>query len=199
MNSDHAIAVLGVLTSQRAHRDFLPDPIPEVDIETILTAATHAPSAENSQPWEFIVVTDDTLRAALGELMRRAWEGGGRDASRDVLAADVFADVDQGLKGGIASAPALILCCADLNRTRKETVGSSLFPAVQNLLVAATALGYGSALTTIATVFAHELRNLLGFPEHVIPVALVPIGRPARELGPPRRHPVAQRTHLNGW
>ena len=199
MNSDHAEAVLGILNSQRAHRDFLSDAIPEADIEKILTAATHAPSAENSQPWEFIVVTDEKLRAALGELMQRAWDGGGRDASRDVLAADVFADVDRGLTGGIASAPVMILCCADLNRTRKETIGSSLFPAVQNLLVAATALGYGSALTTIATVFTHELRNLLGFPESVVPVALVPLGRPARKLGPPRRDPAGERTHQNGW
>lgn len=199
MNSEHAEAVLGILNSQRAHRDFLPDPIPEADIEKILTAATHAPSAENSQPWEFIVVTDDKLRAALGELMQRAWDGGGRDASRDVLSAGVFADVDRGLTGGIASAPVMILCCADLNRTRKETVGSSLFPAVQNLLVAATALGYGSALTTIATVFTHELRNLLGFPESVVPVALVPIGRPARKMGLPRRDPAGERTHQNGW
>jgi len=199
MNSEHAEAVLGILNSQRAHRDFLPDPIPEADIEKILTAATHAPSAENGQPWEFIVVTDDKLRAALGELMQRAWDGGGRDASRDVLSAGVFADVDRGLTGGIASAPVMILCCADLNRTRKETVGSSLFPAVQNLLVAATALGYGSALTTIATVFTHELRNLLGFPESVVPVALVPIGRPARKMGLPRRDPAGERTHQNGW
>ena len=199
MNSDHAEAVLGILNSQRAHRDFLSDPIPEADIEKILTAATHAPSAENSQPWEFIVVTDDKLRAALGELMQRAWDGGGRDASRGVLSAGVFADVDRGLTGGIASAPVMILCCADLNRTRKETIGSSLFPAVQNLLVAATALGYGSALTTIATVFTHELRNLLGFPESVVPVALVPLGRPARKLGPPRRGPAGERTHQNGW
>ncbi len=199
MNSEHAEAVLGILNSQRAHRDFLPDPIPEADIEKILTAATHAPSAENSQPWEFIVVTDDKLRAALGELMQRAWDGGGRDASRGVLSAGVFADVDRGLTGGIASAPVMILCCADLNRTRKETIGSSLFPAVQKLLVAATALGYGSALTTIATVFTQELRNLLGFPESVVPVALVPLGRPARKLGPPRRDPAGERTHQNGW
>ncbi len=199
MNSDHAEAVLGILNSQRAHRDFLPDAIPKADIEKILTAATHAPSAENSQPWEFIVVTDDKLRAALGDLMQRAWDGGGRDASRGVLSAGVFADVDRGLTGGIASAPVMILCCADLNRTRKETIGSSLFPAVQNLLVAATALGYGSALTTIATVFTHELRNLLGFPESVVPVALVPLGRPARKLGPPRRDPAGERTHQNGW
>lgn len=199
MERDQAEEVLRVLTSQRAHRDFLQIPVPEADIEKILIAASHAPSAENSQPWEFIVVTDDKLRAALGDLMRRAWDGGGRDASRDVLTTDVFADVDRGLMGGIASAPVMILCCADLNRTRKETIGSSLFPAVQNLLVAATALGYGSALTTIATVFTHELRNLLGFPESVVPVALVPLGHPARTLGPPRRVPVGERTHHNGW
>lgn len=194
-----ADVVFEVLRSQRAHREFLPDPVPKADIELIIEAATRAPSAENSQPWEFIVVTDVDKRAALGDLMRRAWEGGGREASRGVLDASVFKDVDKGLTGGIAGAPALIVCCADLSRTRRETMHSSLFPAIQNLLIASTALGYGSALTTIATVFAGELRALLGTPEHVVPLAVIPIGRPARKLGPSRRQPATDHLHYETW
>ena len=68
---------------------------------------------------------------------------------------------------------------------------SSIFPAVQNLLLAATALGLGSALTTITIGYRDELRDLLGLPDHVVPVAVVPIGHPARALGPPRRDPFA--------
>ena len=71
---------------------------------------------------------------------------------------------------------------------------SSIFPAIQNLLLAAGALGLGSALTTIATAFADELRDAVGLPETVVPVAVVPLGVPARPLGPPRREPV-RRAH----
>jgi nitroreductase len=72
---------------------------------------------------------------------------------------------------------------------------SSVLPAVQNLLLAAAALGYGSALTTLATMAASELGSLLELPEGVEPLAVVPIGRPARPLGPPRRLPVPAKAH----
>ena len=66
---------------------------------------------------------------------------------------------------------------------------------MQNLLLAATALGLGSALTTITTGYRAELGALLALPEHVIPVAVIPIGRPAQPLGRPRREPFAGHTH----
>jgi nitroreductase len=114
-----------------------------------------------------------------------------------------MADVDAGATGGLAAAPVMIVVCADTERGLVATVPSSIFPAVQNLLLAATALGLGSALTTITTAFAPELRVLLGLPEHLVPVAIVPLGWPARALGPPRRDPFAPHTHRErygtGW
>jgi nitroreductase len=82
----------------------------------------------------------------------------------------------------------------DLERGLEQTVGSSIFPAVQNLLLAASALGLGSALTTIATAFSAELAALTALPEHVRPVAVVPIGWPARPLAPGRRAPFPEHT-----
>jgi nitroreductase len=83
------------------------------------------------------------------------------------------------------------------------TAAESVYPAVQNLLLAATAVGLGSALTTITRAFGAETRELLGLPEHVAPMAMVPIGRPARRLGPPRRDPFHQHAHRDrygkGW
>jgi len=74
---------------------------------------------------------------------------------------------------------------------------------VQNLLLAANALGYGSALTTLTAVAGDELRALIDLPDHVVPMAVVPIGRPARPLGPPRRRPATDTTHRDrygqGW
>jgi nitroreductase len=107
----------------------------------------------------------------------------------------MLADVDQGATGGVAAAPVLVVVCADTDRGLEVTVPSSIFPAVQNLLLAATALGLGSALTTITTSFRGELQALLGLPQPVWPVAVVPIGYPARPLGPPRREPFAAHTH----
>jgi len=85
--------------------------------------------------------------------------------------------------------------CADIDRGLEATVGSSIFPAIQNLLLAATAVGLGSALTTLTTAFTAELRELLALPAHVVPVAVVPVGYPAQELGRPRREPFAEHTH----
>jgi nitroreductase len=107
----------------------------------------------------------------------------------------LLADVDRGATGGIAAAPVNIVVCADTERGLAQTVPSSIYPAVQNLLLAATALGLGSALTTITTTFGAELRAALALPEHVVPVAVVPVGYPARPLTPPRRASFADHTH----
>ena len=88
-----------------------------------------------------------------------------------------------------------IVVCADVERGLEATIASSIFPAVQNLLLAATALGLGSALTTITTGYRAEMQTILGLPEHVRPIALVPIGYPAQQLGPPRRTAFTERTH----
>jgi nitroreductase len=185
-----------VARRQRAHRAFADRPVDDELVASVLEAATYAPSAENRQPWEFIVVRDATRRAAIGGLMRRAWEEGGRAFSETRLAPELLGDVERGAMGGVAGAPVLVVVCADTERGLEQTVPSSIFPAVQNLLLAATALGLGSALTTIAAVgFRDELGRLLALPDRVVPVAVVPLGHPARALGVPRRDPFARHTH----
>ncbi len=192
-----------VVSHQRASRSFADTPVSDDEIASVLTAATYAPSAENKQPWEFVVVRDPGSRDRIASLTKRAWEGGGHAISEERLGPALLADVDRGAMGGIATAPVQIVVCADTQRGLEATVGSSIFPAVQNLLLAATALGLGSALTTIATGFRAELQALLELPAHVWPVAVVPIGRPTRALGAPRRDPFAVHTHRerygSGW
>jgi len=184
-----------VVNRQRACRTFSAADVYDPEIATLLEAATHAPSAENRQPWEFVVVRDADARAAIGELTRRAWDAHGRAFSETRLEPKLLADVDAGATGGIAGAPVHIVVCADVERGLEATVASSIFPAVQNLLLAATALGLGSALTTITTSFRAELAALLSLPAHVTPVAVIPIGRPAKALGRPRREPFEHHTH----
>ena len=184
-----------VVGRQRACRSFSTEPVADETVARVLTAATMAPSAENKQPWEFVVVRDDNTRAALGDLSRRAWETRGRAFSETRLTPKMLAEVDRGATGGVANAPVNVVVCADVQRGLEATIPSSIFPAVQNLLLAATAVGLGSALTTIATGFRSEMQTILGLPEHVWPVALVPLGYPAQPLGPPRRAPFTERTH----
>ena len=183
-----------VVRTQRAHREFTTEPVPDDLVEQVLEAATFAPSAENTQPWVFIVVRDTAARDRIGELNRQAWEGGGREFSRPRLSPEVFAKVEAGATGGVANAPVLVVVCGDTSHCVETVLESSIWPAVQNLLLAANARGLGSALTTITTVFGDELRSLLVLPDHVRPLAVVPLGWPGKKLGPPRRAPVAEKT-----
>jgi nitroreductase len=184
-----------VIRAQRACRTFAPDDVNDATVLEVLRAATFAPSAENRQPWEFIVVRDAHTRVVIGDITARAWAGGGRAYSESRLAPSLLADVDAGATGGIAAAPVLIVVCGDRARGNANVMPASIFPAAQNLMLAAGALGLGSALTTMPTAMRDELSELLGLPDHVIPMAVIPLGRPARPLGPPRRNPVEQHTH----
>ena len=188
-----------VVHRQRACRAFTAGPIDDDTVALVLEAATAAPSAENRQPWVFVVVRDPVKRAAIGDLMRRVWEGGARAFSEDRLASGLLVDVDRGARGGVAAAPVLIVVGADTTLAHPATVGASLFPAVQNLLLAATALGLGSVLTTLAVSSmsggSDELASLVGLPPTVTPVAVVPLGWPERRLRPARRRPLSEVTH----
>jgi nitroreductase len=198
-NSFDSADFVGVVSRQRAHRSFTAEAVDDELVARVLTAATFAPSAENKQPWEFVVVRDDATRAAIGDLSRRAWEAHGRSFSESRLTPQMLAEVDRGATGGVAHAPVNIVVCADVQRGLEITIPSSIFPAVQNLLLAATALGLGSALTTITSGFRAEMQSILELPDHVWPVALVPLGHPAKPLGPPRRAPFTEHTHRDGY
>ena len=127
--------------TQRAARSFLPDDVDDATVTRILTAATHAPSAENSQPFVFVVVRDAALRAAIGALTARLWEGGAKALEEQRLSPAFLRDVDHGAMGGVAGAPVLVVVGGDTRLTHPKAMDASIFPAVQNLLLAAHALG----------------------------------------------------------
>ncbi len=188
-----------VMLRQRACRQFDDRPVDAELIERCLAAAVHAPSAENRQPWVFIVVTKADLRAKIGSLTRRAWQSGAREHAEGRLPGSLLRAVDQGVHGGIESAPVIVVVCGDSDLGIESTLPSSVFPAVQNLLLAAGALGLGSAMTTLATLYADELEDLLDLPPSVRPMAVVPIGWPYRPLGPPTRLPLHLRVHTDRY
>ena len=185
-----------VARAQRATRSFTREPVDDNLVDRLLALATRSPSAGNSQPWEFIVVRDPAARQAIGALTSSRWSSGARDWSQANLGPELTADVDTGATGGVAGAPVLVIVCADTDRCPPGSVGESVWPAVQNLLLGATAAGLGSALTTLATG-GRDLAALLGLPPGVEAMAVVPLGHPARPLRPGRREP--PRIHHDSW
>jgi nitroreductase len=194
-----SVPFFDVVLRQRATRRFTDQPVAEELVARCLRAATHAPSAENRQPWVFVVVRDDALRAGIGDLTRRAWRQGGRQHSEGRLPAPLLDEVDHGAEVGIGSAPVIVVVCGDTGLGLEATLPSSVYPATQNLLLSATALGLGSAMTTLATLFADELRELLDLPPSARPMAVVPLGWPSRPPGPPRRLPLEERVHRDRY
>ena len=127
------------------------------------------------------------------------WEGGAREYEEKHLDARILADVDKGTAGGFARAPVMVVVCGDAGNAFETTLPSSVFPAVQNLLLAATSLGLGTVLTTLATAFADDLSHLLELPDNVKAMAVVFLGWPAHRLGPPKRVPFSEKAHRDRY
>ncbi len=190
--------------TQRAVRRFAPDPVPSEAVSRVLDAATRAPSGGNSQPWSFIVLRDAEVRRQVGALYRDAWEAGGVDrftSDPDPAKARVYRSAKY-LAERMGEAPVLILACIESGgRGPSFTTGASIYPAVQNLMLAARALGLGTVITTIHRGREGEIKELLSIPDDVTTAALIPMGYPAEGagFGPVRRRPVTEVTHLDRW
>lgn len=190
---------LALALRQRACRSFLPRPIPDSDLDQMLEIATHAPSAENAQPWVFVVVRDAAVRGHIGELARLVWRGGGRDYALDKIDERILHDVDQSIDRHFGGAPVLVVLGVDRSKIADVFAEASVYPAAQNLLLAANALGYGSALTNFTVLLDDALREAVGFPPTIRPLGVIALGRSAKRLGPPRREPVATKAHRDRY
>jgi nitroreductase len=188
-----------VMGAQRACRRFDPDgKVSDSDLEQMLQAAVHAPSAENKQPWAFVVVRDERTRADLASWWTETWNAGGSEYARQNVSSDaLYADLEVAVTArGFAAAPVVVVVCVDTEKVLEIFAQSSIFPAAQNLLLAANALGYGSCLTTGLTLFGVDrVRERLELPDTLSPLAAVYIGQAAHELGPPRRRPASSVTY----
>lgn len=191
--------LLARIVAQRACRRFDPDgEVSDADVKQMLDAAVHAPSAENTQPWSFVVVRDAQSRKLLAEWWTETWNAGGGDFVKQNLDDKALvADLEYGFtKGGFAAAPVIVVVCVDTERVAEIYAPSSIYPAVQNLLLAANDLGYGSCLTTGLTTFGIDrVRELLELPANLNPMAAVYLGQPVKKLSPPRRHPATSVTY----
>jgi nitroreductase len=201
-----------VIDTQRSLRRFRPEPLPEETIRRLLEAARKAPSPTNCQPWAFIVVRDPARRRALADIYARAWGlakqfYGDPAKARDEAERVMLEETDR-LAGRLDEAPVLVNCCLDRSRLgpivtpdlatilEPSVAYGCVWAAVQNLLLAAHGLGLAAVPTNLTRLLDHEVRPLLGMPDHVETVCLVALGYPARPARtPPRRRPLAEVAH----
>ena len=198
-----------VVGTQRAMRRLKPDPVPGELIKKVIWAATRAPSGGNRQPWRFLVVTDPAKKKALHAVYSEGWAryratGYAGSASREL--APEWAESNekvlrssQYLADHLAEVPVIIIPCTFGGGPRDLTAGSSIYPAIQNLMLAARALGLGTALTTIHRWNEAKVREILGIPETVDTAALIPLGWPKGKFGAGLRQPVETVTYWDAW
>lgn len=204
-------AFLDVLATTRAIRRYRPDPIPPADLQKILFAASRAPTGSNRQGFHFVVLTDsEKSRAAkklLGNVAKAVWadkrEADGYDAGSGAAADTPKARMAATMAHFVEhfeNAPAVVIPCLRRHRAPTPSEGASVYPAVQNLLLAARALGYGGVITMWQQGVEAQLREIVGIPDEIALCATIPLGRPVGAgHGPVRRRPLAELVSGDTW
>jgi nitroreductase len=185
--------------TQRAIRRLKPDPIPDEHVRLILEAATKAPNGGNAQPARFLVIRDAAKRAAFAELYHEAWWAKRRDGPGWKTKADIPPEEKGYLSAArladeIGIAPVVVLAFSP-----HDSLGHSVYPAVQNLLLAARALGIGSVLTTLHPDVMERVHALFDIPSGMVFHACIPLGYPRGRFGPTSRLPISDVVYLDRW
>ena len=204
--SEEESVLFEIMQTTRSMRRLKPDPVPPALIRKILEAGISAPSGGNMQRGRFLVVRDREIKKTVGAYYKRAWDevvspryrAGNSAPGTSPERFSRMLDAAQYLADHIHEAPVWIVpCMQGANPTR--TAGSSIYPAVQNMLLAARALGLGATLTTLYLNFEKEVEAALGLPSDVHSYALIPIGYPMGRFGPVRRVPLVDVTYGDRW
>ncbi|HVM52788.1 MAG TPA: nitroreductase family protein [Acidimicrobiales bacterium] len=199
----------GICTT-RSIRRFTAEPVSDDDLAAILFAASRAPNGSNRQAFRFVVLRDGPVateaKAILGRAFRSTWEsmkGAGRyerlaEADTSTAAGRAGRAMQQ-FVDRFEQIPVVILPCLIRYRPPDPTEGASVYPACQNLLLAARHRGLGGVLTMWHGAVEDELRTVLGIPEGVAIAATVPIGHPEGRHGPVRRRPLGEVVYEDRW
>ena len=198
------------LCTTRAIRRFRPDPIPDEHLAAMCFAATRAPTGSNRQPYRLLVLRDgdeaQQAKALLGRSFRELWaekraadgydsgSGAAADTPKARMAATMQQFVDR-----FEDTPVVVLACLQPWRGMDPTIGSSVYPTCQNLLLAARALGYGGVITMWHASVEPELRSLLAIPDEVLIMATIALGKPEGHHGTVRRRPVGELVYDGAW
>lgn len=197
------------MMTQRAVRRLLPDPVDDAVIEKCIELAMRAPTSSNDQSWEFVIVKDPEVKEKLAKRYRQAWGLYGR-LTRFVAPGETEGSL-RATKWQIdhfTELPVLVIPC--LRSTMRvpyspnpflaeSSYFGSIFPSVQNLLLAARAMGLGASLITLPLWSVTSARRILGLPVTVTPCCVVPLGWPRGRYGPTTRKPANQVMHLDKY
>jgi nitroreductase len=211
--SDEQMGIFDVMYNCRAMRRIKPDVVPEELLIKLIDAAHQAPSGSNVQNGRWIVVRDRAQKEKLGELNRKVFEwytsaSGARpaslphqsDAKRARMVEAVRWQADH-----FAEIPAIVIACLQVALPLRDSfsagagAGGSIWPGVQNLLLAARALGLAATPTTFAISDRNAAQEVLGLPEDIQPFCVIPVGYPMGNFGPVTRKPVAEVMRWDRW
>ena len=196
-----------IIHSTRAMRRLKPDPVPDDLIRQILLAGQAAASGGNNQRWRFLVLKDPEIKKKVQVYYKKAFDEvvGPRYASsppppgsdapkyqRQHRAVEYLTD-------HYHEAPVWIVACLEDGANPGRSAGGSIYPAVQNMLLAARALGLGSTLTTRHIAYEKEVDAAMGIPTGYHSYAILPIGYPMGRFGPVGRGPLSEVVYLDGW
>lgn len=196
------------MRTQRAVRRVLPDDVDDEIVLACIELALKAPTGSNGQNWEFIVVRDRGIKAEFAAQYRKAWKLyggiGERIAANDESMAKVLRAVGWQVDNFEDIPVVVVPCLVGPNRFAPVSIAQSshygsIYPSVQNLLLAARAMGLGASLITLPLWNQFRARRLLGLPLKVQPVCMVPLGWPRGRYGPTTRRPVGDVVHLDRY
>jgi nitroreductase len=186
--------------TQRSIRRFRPDPISTEDLNLILDAAVKAPNGGNRQTGRFMILNEPELIRKFAVLYREAWWAKRRDEKRPWTTLDEIPPEEAGMRSAARLADEIVEApCIVLAFSMQRGGASSVIPAVQNLMLAARALGIGSVPTTLHPTVMERVNALLGVPAEAEFHLCIPLGYPRGRFGPTQRLPTSQTTYLNTW
>jgi len=201
--------IFEAIGTQRAMRRLKTDPVPREYIKKILWAATRAPNGGNVQPWRFLVIEAPETKQALADIYAAQWSKYtemDRNRQRPGESPEALRSHGRTLAAGqyladhLHEVPVIIIPCGFLLAINTGIAsGSSIYPAIQNLMLAARALGLGTAMTTLHRQDEGAVRELLGIPENAHTAALIPVGWPMGHFGAGPRLPVEAVTYWDRW
>lgn len=198
--------VFDIIHTTRAMRRLRPDPVPDALVHKILEAGVSAANGGNAQRWRFLVIKDPSVKRAVQSFYKRAFDEvvGPRyagSAPPPGMSAERFRRQHQAveyLTEHFHEAPVWIVACIEESHPTRWS-GASIYPAVQNMLLATRALGLGSTLTTRHLLHEKEAEAALGLPPGVHSYAILPIGYPIGNFGPVRRAALSDVVFAEKW
>ncbi|EHI11020.1 nitroreductase family protein [Mycolicibacterium thermoresistibile] len=202
------------MMTQRAVRRVLPDPVDDELVLKCIELALRAPTGSNGQNWEFIVVKDPAVKAKLADRYRQAWAVYGGIGRRVTAGDESMAKILRAVQWQVdhfTEIPVLVVACLRAGPREgrlpfmpappvaASSFFGSIYPSVQNLLLAARAMGLGASLITLPLWSMTSARRILKLPLSVTPCCIVPLGWPRGRYGPTTRRPVREVVHLDSY